>query len=788
MKRDSNVVFAVLTFLLPAFLLPTWVFAQGEDYSTRAAEIVAEMTLEEKVKLLSGADIWQTKAVERLGVPSIWMADGPHGLRRAPAGDNWGFPSQPATCFPTASALAASWDTALLYEVGQAIGREAQAQDVQIVLGPGVNLKRSPLGGRNFEYFSEDPLLTGQLAAAYINGVQSEGVGTSLKHFAANNQETQRFVVDARVDERSLRELYLKSFEIAVRESQPWTVMAAYNRLNGIYATQHAWLLSEILRDEWGFDGYVVSDWGAVVDPVAAINAGMDLRMPTLNPMDDALVLAKIKGAATDAEAIDTTAIDAAARNLLRVILRADALNRENETFDEDTHHALARKAAGRSVVLLENNGILPLQDVKRLTVIGAFAKEPRYQGAGSSRVTPTRLENAWDELSRRAEGQFEISWAAGYESEEIDDALLQEARQKASEADVALLFVGLPPRFEEEGRDREHMDLPPSHNALVQAVVAAQPQTVVVLSNGSAVALPWADQVAAVVEGWLGGQAGGEAVVDVLFGDVNPSGRLAETFARNLEQTPAFLNFPGDGRVVTYGENIFVGYRYYDTVGVRPHYPFGYGLSYTTFEYSDLKLTTNEIDTNEINDDGTLTATMKIRNSGDRAGAEVVQLYVADLESSAPRPAKELKAFARVDLEPGEEKEVSFSVDASDLGFFSPRQGWIVEPGEHELIVGASSRDLRLREFFTVRATRYIPPGFDRFTTLKEWNDHPRGKAMVAPMLQMIFASLGAGEDAESARATVLNLPIFKLVTFSGGMFTEQMIENMVRQINSPE
>ncbi|RAO32624.1 Beta-glucosidase [Micromonospora noduli] len=678
--------------------------------------LLSQLTLEEKAALCLGSTFWHTAPIPRLGLPEVMVADGPHGLRRQPDGNQAGISgSLPATCFPTASALGSSWDPDLVRQVGQAIGAEARAQGVSVVLGPGVNIKRSPLCGRNFEYFAEDPLLTGVLGEAYVEGIQSQGVGACVKHFAANNQETDRLRVSADVDERTLREIYLPHFERIVTRSRPWMVMCAYNRVNGVHASQNPWLLTDVLRDEWGFDGVVVSDWGAVHDRVAALNAGLDLEMPpNLGVSDTALVAAVRDGS------LDEAVLDRAVERVLRLVERAPTDVRPAE-FDLAAHHALAREVAAECAVLLKNNGgLLPLQpsDDDIVAVIGEFARNPRFQGAGSSHVNPTRVDIPLDEL--RAAG-LRVEFAAG------DDPA--EAVALARRASTVVLFLGLAAGDESEGADREHLDLPTAQTALVEQLAAANPRLVVVLSNGAAVRMtPWDQHVPAILETWLSGQAAGGAVADLLLGASNPSGRLAETLPLRLQDVPSYLNFPGEQGHVRYGEGVFVGYRGYDAVGREVAYPFGHGLSYTTFEYRDLVV-------------GPGIATVTIINTGDRRGKEVVQLYVAAPSSRVARPVRELKAFAKVDLAPGEATTVTFTLDERDLSYWSPAdRRWVLEGGTIEVSVGASSRDLRATATLDVPAAP-IRPALDADATLREWLADPDGSAALRE-------AVGAGPD----------------------------------------
>ncbi len=553
--------------------------------------ILNQMTLEEKAALCTGASMWTTVPVERLGVPTIMMTDGPHGVRRSPDVNQVGANSLPATCFPTASCLAATWDVALVRQVGAVLGEEAVALGVDVLLGPGANMKRDPRCGRNFEYFSEDPFLAGELASAFINGVQSTGVGTSLKHFAANNQESERFRIDALVDERTLREIYLPAFETAVKKAKPWTVMCAYNKLNGSYCSENHRLLVEILKDEWGFDGLVVSDWGAVHDRVAALQGGLDLEMPGPQARRTQAVVNAVKSGSLDKAVLDETV-----RRILHIIFKAIETPKGG-AFDVVSHHAFARHVAGEGIVLLKNNGILPLQKPRNIAVIGRSAKEPHFQGGGSSHINPTQVDIPFDEVQKLA-GDTKLTCCDGYPTTpDFQQPLIDEAVAAAQAADVALLFVALPSFIESEGYDRSDLKLTSQQVALIQAVCAAQPNTVVILNNGSALTMgEWIAGPAAVLEAWMMGQAGGGAIADVLFGRVNPSGKLAETFPIKLADTPAHINFPGGAGQVRYGEGIFSGYRYYDAKEMPVAFPFGYGLSYASFAYSNPRLSADDV------------------------------------------------------------------------------------------------------------------------------------------------------------------------------------------------
>ena len=746
------------------------------DYLSKAKALVAEMTLEEMALLLSGDGWWHTHSIDRLQIPAISIFDGPHGLRKVEGG---GLPtSVPATCFPTASGLASSWDTELIRQVGAALAEECQAHDVQILLGPGINMKRSPLAGRNFEYLSEDPVLAGKMAAAYIQGVQSQGVGTSLKHYAANNQEFERMATSSNLDERTLHELYLSAFEIAVKEAQPWSVMAAYNPVNHVYATENSLLLRDILRTQWGFEGFVVSDWGAVHDGVAGVNAGLSLEMPGSGDYHRNKVIEAVRTGRLSPSRLDEAVVP-----LLTVILKAKDHHRSGATFDVEQHDGLARLAAAESLVLLKNvGGLLPLdfKQTKTIAVIGAFAKTPRYQGAGSSQVNPTRISTAYDELVKLVDKNTVVRYAAGYTEEgATTEDLIEEAKQQAKAAEVAVVFAGLPNSYECEGFDRPSLEMPAGHNHLIAAVSTAQPNVAVVLMNGSAVTMPWADQVRAIVEAWLGGQAGGGAIADVLTGRINPSGKLSETFPARLEETPAYPDFPARTKEANYGEGIFIGYRYYDARKIVPLFPFGFGLSYTTFAYSDLR-----IDTSAIKDMESVTVGAKIKNTGRVAGQEVVQLYVHEQNAEPVRPEKELKAFAKIALQAGEERTVSFQLTKRDFAYYDTfRHDWIVNPGKFEIMVGSSSQELPLRQTIEVETNEQDRAQLNRDSLLKEFRNHLKGKTF-HPQLVEAFG-MGNPDEADMAvRAFLDDMPVYKVCAFSEGKFTEQMLKEILKQV----
>jgi len=690
-------------------------------------EIIACMSLEEKVQFCSGADFWSTKALTDHKIPSITLTDGPHGIRKISGGGATPGASQtaPATCFPPACTTACSWDRGLLQEMGSAIGKEALQEGVSIVLGPGVNIKRNPLCGRNFEYFSEDPFLTGELAKAWINGVQSEGVGVSLKHFAANNQENHRMSTDSIVDQRTLREIYLSAFEKVVKEAKPATVMCSYNRLNGIYASDNTFLLRQILREEWGFEGVIVSDWGAVNDRIEAFKAGLDLEMPSSGGFFDREVIEAVNNGVLPEERINES-VD----RLLNLIFSAFENRKEGYRYDADAHHALAQKIAANSAVLLKNqDALLPIDRQSRIALIGALAKEPRFQGAGSSWINPTYLSNAIDGFDAQ---KLNNTYFPGYLlNGHQNDQLILEAVTKARDCDVAVIFAGLPPSFEAEGFDRPDLCLPSEQNKLIDQVADANPNTVVVLTGGAPVEMPWLHKVKAVLNMVLPGQAGGLAVVDLLNGAVNPSGKLAESYPNCYADVPSAGFFEEGERQAQYREGIYVGYRYYDKTNCEVCFPFGHGLSYTTFEYSDLKISQNEIKSGEG-----LIVTVIVKNIGKLDGAEIVQLYVGELEPKVFRPEKELKGFSKIFLHAGQEGQVEFQLDSRSFAFYGTQtQSWIVPDGTYQISIGASSRDIRLTGEVIVHGTTVQ----DDPSEQPSWYKDPRGKPTQADFERLL-------------------------------------------------
>lgn len=781
-------------------------------------DIISKLTLQEKINLCTGKDFWHMNGVSRLGIPSICVTDGPHGLRKKIENSS-GMSlntSVPTTCFPTAATTACSWDPSLLYEMGEALGEECLQEKVSVILGPGVNMKRSPLCGRNFEYFSEDPVLAGEVAAGLINGVQSKGVGTSLKHFAANSQETRRMKIDSVVDERTLREIYLSAFEIAVKKAQPWTVMNCYNRVNGVYGADNHWLQTEVLRDEWGFKGLVVSDWGAVNDRVQGIKAGNDLEMPTSGGYNSG----KLYDAVLSGK-LDEADLDVAVDRVLDLIFKSkDALC--DYTYDKQAHHETARKVAAQSMVLMKNDGdLLPVSKDKKIAIIGELARNPRYQGAGSSHICPTKLDNAFDAF---IEAGYTPLYAPGYncKSDKPNYALIADAVAVAEKCDTVLLFIGLTDEYEAEGYDRDHMDLPASHNELIDAVCAVNPNAAVVLFGGSPVTMPWLGKVKALLNAYLGGQAGGSAIVDIISGKVNPSGKLAETYPYALSDTPAYNNFPGTVKTVEYRESVYIGYRYYDTANVDVRFPFGYGLSYTKFEYSDVKLSKKK-----IKDTDTVTVSFKIKNVGSVAGAEVAQIYVADKESTIFRPVKELKAFSKVFLEPGEEKTVSLDLDKRAFAYYNVNiNDWHVESGDFDILVGASSKDIRLTATVKVESTveaeipdykvsapvyysadiMNVPDGqfaavlgheipqstrdvcepLNLNCSLEDAVNSKWGKRINVLIDKVMGLNFNAGGSSSGMmKAMALQIPIRDFVAMSGGVFTEEMAKGLLMILN---
>lgn len=750
-------------------------------------EMISQMTLEEKAGMCSGLDFWHLKGVERLGIPSVMVSDGPHGLRKQDdKADHLGInDSIEAVCFPPAVLSACSFDRELLETLGETVGDEAQATDLSVVLGPAVNIKRSPLCGRNFEYYSEDPYLAGESAAAFIKGVQSRHVGTSIKHFAANNQEFNRMSASSEVDERTMREIYLPAFETAVKKSQPYTVMCSYNKINGTYASENPWLLTEVLRDEWGFEGYVMSDWGAVNDRVEGLKAGLELEMPASGGINDAEIVKAVQDGTMD-EAVLNQAVE----RILKIIFEYTD-NRKEQPLTLEKDHEIAQKVAEESIVLLKNEGaILPLRENEHVAFIGGFVKHPRYQGGGSSHVNSFKVTSAWDALA----GKEHITYAEGFsaETDVYDEKLTAEAIETAKQADKTIIFAGLPESFESEGYDRKHMHLPECQNKLIAEIAKVQPNTIVVLHNGAAVEMPWVNEVKGLVEAYLGGQAVGQAIVNILYGMVNPSGKLAETFPIKLEDNPSYLNF-GDGDKVEYNEGVFVGYRYYDKKKMDVAFPFGYGLSYTTFEYSNIKT-----DKETLTEGDTLQVSVDVTNTGDRYGKEIVQLYVADKTEAVRRPEKELKGFEKVALNPGETKTVTFTLDKRSFAWYNTDiHDWYAASGAYEIMIAASSREICLTKTIQWESTQVLPLHLHLNTTLGELMKDERTRALGKELKGKLDAFFG-GLDGEAAEPTegdeavsddmgdaiAFSMPIRNVVSF--GLCDKEELIKRLEELNS--
>lgn len=742
-------------------------------------KIVSEMTLEEKAGMCSGLDFWHLKEVEHLGIPKVMVSDGPHGLRKQDEkGDHLGInDSIKAVCFPPAVLSACSFDRGLMEEMGKAIGREAQANDVSVVLGPAVNIKRSPLCGRNFEYYSEDPYLAGEIAAAFVKGVQSQHVGTSIKHFAANNQEYRRMSSSSEVDERTLREIYFPAFETAVKKAQPCTFMCSYNQINGTFASENKWLLTDVLRGEWGFKGYVMSDWGAVNDRVKGLEAGLELEMPASGGDNDAMIVKAVKDGA-----LEEKILDQAVERILRIIFEY-ADHRKPQEFTMEKDHEEAQHIAEGSMVLLKNeNHILPLKTSEKAAFIGGFARNPRFQGGGSSHINCFKTTNVLDSVPCDAQ----VVYAEGFPADRdfYDKALADEAVKAAAEADKAVIFAGLPESFESEGYDRSHMRLPECQNRLITEILKVQPNTVIVLHNGSPVEMPWLGEIKGLLETYLGGQAGGAAAANILYGKINPSGKLAETMPLKLSDNPSYLNF-GGGEKVEYREGIFVGYRYYDTKEMDVAFPFGYGLSYTTFAYSNLKLSME----NPTEKD-TVMVSADVTNTGKSAGKEVVQLYIRDLTGSAIRPEKELKGFEKVFLEPGETKTVTMELNKRSFAWYNTElHDWFAASGDYEILVGASSRDIRLTETLHLNSSQRLPMHVHMNTTLGDLLRNPETAEAAKKLIQKYLSGEAGSEAASEAvseemtMAMTDSMPLRALMGFAG--VSRKELDSVIEKLN---
>lgn len=771
-------------------------------------KLVNELTLEEKASLCSGADFWHTKAIDRLNIPAAMVSDGPHGIRKQESlADHMGVAeSIKAIGFPTASAMACSFDRDLLHKVGDALGEECVAEDLAVLLGPGINMKRSPICGRNFEYYSEDPVVAGELGAAFVNGVQEHGVGTSLKHFAANNQEWRRMSISAEIDERTLREIYLAAFETVVKKAQPWTIMCSYNRINGVYSCENDWLLNKVLRDEWGFEGLVMTDWGAMNERVPSLKAGLDLEMPDCHGETDKLIVKAVQSGELEESILDTaverilTMVDkylTARKDIDPASMVHPLPSSVERGYDVAAHHALARTTAEQSAVLLKNEDILPLQKDKKIAFIGEFAKVPRIQGGGSSHINNTSIESALDVAGDS------VSYAQGFhiDEETTDETLLQEAITLAKESDVAVIFAGLPDSFESEGFDRTHLNMPANQNELIARISEVQPNVVVVLHSGSPIAMPWLDKVAGVLQMYLAGQASGGAAVNLLFGDATPCGKLAETFPLHLEDNPSYLNFPGNREKVCYQEGVFIGYRYYDKKKMDVLFPFGYGLSYTDFTYSNMKVTVNgknAADVDVIKETDEIVVSADITNTGNCDGAEIVQLYIKNPVVYEIRPEKELRDFAKVFLKAGETKTVTFTLNARAFSYYETRiHDWYAESGDYEILLASSSRDIRLQDTVSITGSKKIPFVADYVTTCEDVELFAKDGSALDEMLRRSgFAeatdhdgddSMGSG-TADMMKAMFTGTPLHSILSFSSEELTYEDIQDTIRKLNEAE
>ena len=745
-------------------------------------KIISTMTLEEKASLCSGRDFWHTKGIKSQKVPEIMVSDGPHGLRKQPAAqDHLGnFESIKAVCFPAACATAASFDRTLLNKMGKALGTECQAENISTILGPAVNIKRSPLCGRNFEYFSEDPLLATELSGALIKGVQSKNIGTSIKHFTANNQETRRLTVSADVDERAMREIYLAAFEGAVKNAKPWTVMCSYNRINGLHVSENKTYLTDILRDEWGFDGVVMSDWGAVNDRVKGLAAGLDFEMPGSYGINDREIIEAVQGGS-----LSEKTLDKAVERILKWIDKYESKKQKDVKWDKEADHELAGKIEEESAVLLKNeDSILPLDKNDEIAIIGRFAKAPRYQGGGSSHINSSKVTSFMDVAKGKG---HEIHYADGYDTDkdEIDRTLIAKAVNAAKKSDVAVIFAGLPDLFESEGYDREHMRLPENQNVLISEVLKVQPNVVVVLHNGSAVEMPWEKEVKGIFEMYLGGQNVGTAEYNLLFGKTNPSGRLPETFPVKLEDNPSYLNFPGFMDNVDYAEGVFVGYRYYDTKKTEVLFPFGHGLSYTTYKYSNLKVSKRKIKAGDP-----LTVSVDVTNIGRMAGKEVVQIYVAAPQDGMPGPAHELRAFDKVALRAGETKTVTFELDSRAFAYWDKeKHDWHVAAGDYTIEAGASSRDIKFVKKVNVEAASKPRFMITENTCFGDLMDIPELADALKPLINSYFhidkKDKGKAGDAindKMARELLRFSPLRGVISFGDSEYDHEKLAKVIK------
>lgn len=744
----------------------------------KAEEILKQLTLEEKCSLLSGKDFWNTKPLQRFGIREIMMTDGPHGLRKQVIDSSEVALEESvlATCFPSGAALASTWNKELIEMAAEAIAEECIENDVDVLLGPAVNIKRSPLCGRNFEYYSEDPVLSSKIAKHFIKGIQNKGVSSCIKHFAANNQEYRRLTTDVKVDERALREIYLKSFEEAIKDGKPDSVMCAYNKINGTYASDNKYLLKDILRQEWVFEGVVISDWGAVNDRIKAVLAGLDIEMPSSYGINDKRVYEAIKNAEISEEDLDKVVL-----RILKFILKHQQKSKQVKV-DKEKHHQLACDMAKEAVVLLKNEDkILPINKNKNIAIIGEFAKKPRFQGGGSSHVNPTKIENALDNILKHTNN---IKYSDGFsiDCDEINENLINDAVDVAKEADIVVLFLGLPEKYESEGFDRENMKLPSNQNLLIDKILEVNKNVVVVLSIGSPVEMPWAKKVKGILNGYLLGQAGGSAIASILFGEVSPSGKLSETFPIKLEDNPSYLDFPGSNDIVKYGESIFVGYRYYDFKNMDVLFPFGHGLGYTDFEYIDIST-----DRDVYSEDEEINVVVKIKNIGNFKAKEVIQVYSHNVNSKVIRPFKELKAFEKVELDVGEEKEVTIKLKTSEFSYFNEDKGrFYVEEGEYDILVGSSSRDIRLEKRIKIKKVAEEKQKYHLNSTIQDIIKTEESKRLLYELLGEIENADENNVQQKMMKEFYLNLPLRGLLYYSGGKFDLQSLNKLIEMLNS--
>lgn len=758
-------------------------------------KLISEMTLEEKASLCSAADAWHTKRIDRLNLPSAMVSDGPHGLRKeddSPA--HFGLlDSIEAICFPTASALACSFDRELIENVGNALGKECQSEDISVLLGPGINMKRSPLCGRNFEYFSEDPYLAGEMGTAFVNGVQKNDIGTSLKHFAANNQEWRRMSISAEIDERTLNEIYLTAFEKVVKQAQPWTVMCSYNQINGEYSCENKMLLTDTLRGKWGFKGLVMTDWGAMNDRVKALKAGLDLEMPSSHGETDKLIVKAVNNGSLDMETLDT-----AVRRILTLVDKSLISKDKHSGFkyDMEWHHAIAKETAENCAVLLKNNGALPLSKNQKIAFIGEFADNPRIQGGGSSHIKCHKIDSALNSAKQFAD----VTYAKGYNTDNdiTDEALLNKAVTVAKNADIAVIFAGLPDAFENEGFDRKHIDMPKCQNELIEEICKVQKNVVVVLHNGSSITMPWLDKVNAVLEMYLAGEASGAAAVNLLFGVANPSGKLAESFPFRIEDTPAYLNFPGSRDKVNYNEGIFIGYRYYDKKEMDVLFPFGYGLSYTKFRYDNMKINGKSALENDFSfkDNDNVTVSVDITNIGEVEGAEIVQLYIENHIDEDNRPVKELRNFAKVKLAPGETKTVTFTLGFRAWAYYNETiHDWYAPSGDYKILIGASSRDIKEAKKVSVLSTVTIPFVVNKAATCEDVERFAKNKAPLDDMLMKCVKARHKEDSEKTLKEELKDLkcgfggvPIHSTLSFTPDELKYEDIQQTIKAINESE